>query len=238
MDQIDELILREAPEQATAIAIIDAPGLVEHALEITSDVRVWCDDVRDAELVEEHLLVEHPDDLGGVDLALGHLPKSLAALDQQAASIQGAQDVTFLAAGRVKHMSRSMNEVLGKHFTAVQATLGHKKSRALRAWGPENLPSDWPKARRIDSLDLTVVAHGSTFGGTKLDAGTRLLLDNLAVEGPRVLDFGSGNGVIAAFLARMGLPGGPRPPSPRRRPRHPYQWTALRQRTASSPDGC
>lgn len=182
--------------------------------------------------------MEHPDDLGGVDLALGHLPKSLAALDQQAASIQGAQDVTFLAAGRVKHMSRSMNEVLGKHFTAVQATLGHKKSRALRAWGPENLPSDWPKARRIDSLDLTVVAHGSTFGGTKLDAGTRLLLDNLAVEGPRVLDFGSCNGVIAAFLARMGLPGGPRPPSPRRRPRHPYQWTALRQRTASSPDGC
>ncbi|GAB3815582.1 hypothetical protein GCM10028820_13350 [Tessaracoccus terricola] len=205
MDQIDELILRESPTEASAIAVIDAPGLVEQALEITSDVRVWCDDVRDAELVDEDLLIEHPDDLAGVDLAWGHLPKSLAALDQQCASIQGAQDVTFITGGRVKHMNKSMNEVLGKHFTAVNATLGHKKSRALRAWGPAGLPSDWPKARLNDALGLTLVAHGATFSGTKLDPGTRLLLDNLAVEGTRVLDFGSGNGVISAFLARLGL---------------------------------
>lgn len=204
MDSIDELILSETPKQAQAIAVIDAPALVEHALEITSDVRVWCDDVREAELVEEHLLMAHPEDLGGVDLAWGHLPKSLAALDEQAAAIQGAQDVTFLTGGRVKHMNKTMNEVLGKHFTAVNATLGLKKSRALRAWGPNNLPTDWPKARLNEDLDLTIVAHGATFAGTKLDAGTKLLLQHLKVEGQRVLDFGSGNGVISAFLARAG----------------------------------
>ncbi|MCC2594267.1 class I SAM-dependent methyltransferase [Tessaracoccus sp. OS52] len=204
MDPIDELILAETPQQATAIAVIDAPALVEHALKITDDVRVWCDDIRDAELVEERLIVEHPSDLHGVDLAWGHLPKSLGALDEQAVSIQGATDVTFLTGARMKHMNRTMNEVLGKHFAAVNATLGHRKSRALRAWGPANLESEWPKARHHDDLGLTIVAHGATFAGTKVDAGTRLLLQHLDVAGEHVLDFGSGNGVIAAVLARKG----------------------------------
>lgn len=204
MDPIDEIILDETPQQAGAVAIIDAPGLVEHALERSSDVRVWCDDWRDAQLVDPDLLVEHPSDLAGVNLVWAHLPKSLAALDEQAASVQGADDVTFLTGGRVKHMSLSMNEVLSKHFVAVSATLGRRKSRVLRAFGPNNLPSDWPKARQHEDLGLAVVAHGATFGGTKVDPGTRLLLGALKVEGDTVLDFGSGNGVISAFLNRRG----------------------------------
>lgn len=204
MDPIDELLIAECPEQAAAIAVIDAPDVVPHALTLTDDVRVWCDDVRDAALVEERLLVAHPSQLGGVDLALGHLPKSLAALDEQAASVQGAPDVTFLAGGRMKHMNRTMNEVLAKHFAAVTATLGHRKARALRAWGPEGRASEWPKSRRHEDLGLTLFAHGATFAGTKVDAGTRLLLGHLDVDGERVLDFGSGNGVIAAVLARAG----------------------------------
>ena len=204
MDPIDEIILAETPDQAGAVAIIDAPGLVEHALERSDDVRVWCDDWRDAQLVDSTLLVEHPSDLGGVDLVWAHLPKSLGALDEQAASVQGANDVTFLAGGRVKHMNLSMNEVLAKHFVAVSASLGRKKSRVLRAFGPNNLPSDWPKARHHDDLNLVVTAHGSTFSGTKVDPGTKLLLSKIKVDGDTVLDFGSGNGVISAFLNRRG----------------------------------
>lgn len=204
MDQLDELIRDEAPAQASAVAIIDAPALVEHALTLTPDVRVWCDDWRQAQQVDQNLLVEHPDDLAGVDLALGHLPKSLGALDEQAASIQGAPDVTFLTGARVRHMNRSMNEVLAQHFTAVSATRGRGKSRALRAFGPEGRESAWPKVRHNDALDLEIAAHGATFNGPKLDAGTRLLIANLDVAGQDVLDLGSGNGVIAAHLAREG----------------------------------
>lgn len=204
MDAIDELILEETPDQAGAIAIIDAPELVEHARERTSDVRVWCDDWREAQLVDPGLLVEHPTDLAGVSLVWAHLPKSLAALDEQASCVQGADDVTFLAGGRVKHMNLTMNEVLQKHFVAVSASLGRRKSRLLRAFGPMNKESDWPKARLHEDLGLTVTAHGATFGGTKVDAGTRLLLSNVKVEGDTVLDFGSGNGVISAFLNRRG----------------------------------
>ena len=102
MHPVDPLILDESPERAGAIAIIDAPGLVTAALERSSDVRVWCDDLRDAQVVSEidpGLLVSHPGELRGVDLVWGHLPKSLAALDEHCASVQGAPDV-ISSAGR------------------------------------------------------------------------------------------------------------------------------------------
>lgn len=205
MDPVDELILAETTQrEAGAIAVVDAPGLVDAALEITDDVRVWCDDWRDAQLVDPRHLVAGPAELRGVDLAWAHLPKSLAALDEIAASVQGAADVTLLAGARIKHMNHSMNEVLARHFAAVNASLGVRKARVLRAWGPAGAESEWPKFRRHDDLDLVVAAHGATFGGTKIDPGTRLLLDNLVVEGTDVLDLGCGNGVIAAFLARLG----------------------------------
>ena len=59
---VDPLILDESPERADALAVIDAPGLVTAALERADDVRVFCDDVRDAQQVEalgEGLLVDH-----------------------------------------------------------------------------------------------------------------------------------------------------------------------------------
>lgn len=210
-DVVDDLIWDEAPKQASAVAVFDAPELVADALTLTPDVRVFCDDWRDAALVDPDLLVEHPEDLHGVDLALSRLPKSLGALDEQAATVQGAADVTFVGGARIKHLNRSMNEVLNKHFAAVAASLGRSKSRVLRAWGPENLESDWPKVRVQDDLGFAVAAHGYTFGGTKIDPGTRLLLMALAgggttpgLEADDVLDFGCGNGTIAMKLAKEG----------------------------------
>ncbi len=202
---VDQLILDESPDQAEAIAVIDAPGLVSAAQQRSRDVRVWCDDFRDAVQIDPQLRVDHPSQLRGVTLAWGHLPKSLAALDEQCASIQGAVDVMFLTGARIKHMNRSMNEVLGRHFTAVNATLGRAKCRALRAWGPQQLDTEWPKARYHADLDLTIYAHGATFAGNRIDAGTRLLLEHLRPEGDNAIDLGCGNGVIAAILARQGL---------------------------------
>lgn len=210
-DAVDDLIWDEAPERAEAVAILDAPALVDDALTLTGDVRVFCDDWRDASLVDPDLLVDDPADLAGVDVALARLPKSLAALDEQAASVQGAPDVTFVGGARIKHMFHTMNEVLGKHFAAVSASRGRSKARVLRAWGPENRESDWPKVRMHDDLGFAVAAHGHTFGGTKIDPGTRLLLSALAGEGSvdgvepgDVLDWGCGNGTISMWLARRG----------------------------------
>lgn len=210
-DAVDDLIWDESPKEATAIAVIDAPELVDDALTITGDVRVFCDDWRDAAQVDPALLVEHPEDLAGVDLALARLPKSLAALDEQASLVQGASDVTFIGGARIKHLNHSMNAVLNRHFAAVAASLGRAKSRVLRAWGPEQRELDWPKVRTHDDLGFAVAARGATFGGTKIDPGTRLLLAALrgagrtpGLVGEDVLDFGCGNGTISMRLAKDG----------------------------------
>jgi 16S rRNA (guanine1207-N2)-methyltransferase len=58
--------------------------------------------------------------------------------------------------------------------------------------------------------DLTLISHPGVFGHGKLDAGTRLLLDQL--DGrfgadkhlDDVLDMGCGDGILAAWLARRG----------------------------------
>lgn len=210
-DAVDDLIWDEAPSEAGAVALLDAPALVEDALTLTDDVRVWCDDWRDADRVPPELLVEHPTDVGGVDLALARLPKALSALDEMCAIVQGATDVTFVGGARIKHLNHSMNDVLGRHFTAVAASLGRSKSRVLRAWGPSGLETEWPKVREHPDLGFAVAAHGATFGGTKIDPGSRLLLSALAgggrvpgLEGDDVLDFGCGNGTLAMWLAKSG----------------------------------
>ncbi|SHE34822.1 16S rRNA (guanine1207-N2)-methyltransferase [Modicisalibacter ilicicola DSM 19980] len=73
--------------------------------------------------------------------------------------------------------------------------------------GPVGLVPDdaWTS---FEALGLRLVSHPGVFGHGKLDAGTRLLLDNLPASsefaGRKVLDVGCGDGVIAAWLAARG----------------------------------
>lgn len=145
----------------------------------------------------------------GAKLILLQLPRSLEALEEIAWHIASAADpdVTVLAGGRLKHMTPAMSTVLERYFGTVLAGLARQKSRLLTATGP--LPTGtcpFPTQAEYDvglPQRLKLRAYGATFGGPKLDPGTRFLLPHLRQARPAgsAIDLGCGNGTIAAFLA-------------------------------------
>lgn len=157
----------------------------------------------------------------GADLVRGaravllRLPRSLEELDDIAAVVaaDAAPDVVVFAGGRLKHMTRAMNDVLGRHFARVDVSLARQKSRVLSARSP--LPNSAEPAARCETHPmpgdergtrvLRVCAFGGVFAGPSIDIGTRFLLEHLppvvdARHGPAI-DFASGSGVIASWLA-------------------------------------
>ena len=147
----------------------------------------------------------------GATVVLGQLPKNLDALREiaQLAAAHADADVKAFLGGRVKHMTHAMNDVLNDSFAEVRASLAQQKSRVLVASGPrpavELGATSYPLRQHHLDLDLWVCAHGTAFAGTKLDIGTRFLLDFLDRMHPAAstaVDLGCGTGVIAAALAR------------------------------------
>jgi len=153
-----------------------------------------------------------PELVRGAKVVLAKAPKSLEALRElvQVVAADADPGVTLFVGGRVKHMTRGMNDVLAVGFTDVHATLARQKSRVLVARGPRPVEPSFPVCREHAELGLTVCAHGAAFAGAKVDRGTRALLAALpgAVPDARTaLDLGCGTGVLAAALAtaRPGL---------------------------------
>ncbi|GAA2225371.1 methyltransferase [Herbiconiux moechotypicola] len=146
--------------------------------------------------------------LEGATVVLLRLPRGLAELDAQARAIAAWAEpgVVVYAAGRVKHMTIAMNEVLGRSFGTVGATLARQKSRVLVASAPREgvLPAE-PECETHPEAGLTLCAVPGAFAGAKLDIGTRFLLEHLEGANPdaRVaVDLGCGTGALAVRLAR------------------------------------
>lgn len=156
-----------------------------------------------------------PELFDGVQLVLLQLPRSLEALEEIAwhAAACANQGIVIRAGGRVKHMTPTMNQTLGKYFASVSPGLARQKSRVVTAEDP--LPvgtTRFPTEAEYDvglQRTLRLRAYGATFGGAKLDPGTRFLLPYLAQarQARHAIDLGCGNGTIAAYLAltRPGL---------------------------------
>ena len=158
--------------------------------------------------------------LTGARVVLMQLPRSLGELDEIAAHIAryAAPDVLVVGGGRLKHMSISMNDVLGRHFGDVRASLGRQKSRVITARQPVTmvtvagveavrppaLPA-WPQRKFHHDIDLWVCAHGGAFAATGIDIGTRFLLgfvDQMAPDARVAIDLGCGTAILAAAVAR------------------------------------
>lgn len=234
VDAVSAILLAEAGELIGPVAVLDDVGGVLTGALVGAGVptRVWCDDVREeraarslVEPVETRSsetgtvptvrsplveLVETPAQaVTGARTVLWRLPRALGAVDEYAQLIATHADpgVRVIAAERDKHLSRSINDVLAKHFTDVAASLGRRKARALLASGPIPSAPTWPRTARHNALELDVVAHGATFTTNRLDRGTALLvscLDRLPAASTAI-DLGSGSGILAALLARRGV---------------------------------
>lgn len=152
--------------------------------------------------------------LTGARVVLLQLPRALAELDEIAEAVARWADpsVQVFAAGRLKHMSRTMNDVLGRHFETVSVTRAVQKSRGLIASGPRitgpRAPEDsrFPATSHHADLGLTVVAHGAVFSGERLDLGTRFLcsfLDRTPSHAGSIVDLGCGSGILAVRMAQL-----------------------------------
>jgi len=158
-----------------------------------------------------HQLPLTPELFTGATVVIGQLPKSLDALRElvQLAATHADPAVTLFLGGRVKHMTRTMNDVLAESFAEVRASLAQQKSRVLVAGRPrpagEATPTAYPLRQHHLDLDLWVCAHGAAFAGTKIDIGTRFLLlfiDQMNPGASTAVDLGCGTGIIATTLAR------------------------------------
>lgn len=144
----------------------------------------------------------------GARVVLVRAPRGLDALREiaEVVAAAAAPDVTVLVGGRVKHMTLGMNDVLRGSFADVTAGLARQKSRLLTARGPGPGPLTFPRCEEHADLGLTVCAHGAAFAGTRVDVGTRALLDVLdrtPADVANAVDLGCGTGVLAVALARL-----------------------------------
>ncbi len=231
VDATDRLVLAEsgAAVQAAAAGRVVVVGdrygtmtLGAMALHDAQDVRVHQDLITGEQALAHNAirvglsdgfrqLPMAPELFAGATVVLGQLPKSLDELREiaQLLATHADADVLVFLGGRVKHMTRAMNEVLGDSFAEVRASLAQQKSRVLVASGArpaaESGATAYPLRQHHPDLDLWVCAHGGAFAGTKLDLGTRFLLEFLDRVNPAAntaVDLGCGTGVIAAALAR------------------------------------
>ena len=232
VDAADRLVLDTC---AAALAALDAPWpetvavIGDHYGALTlgalargaGTVRVFTDALTSRRAIEHNLESLAPHWAGRVEFAsldeaargarvvLMNLPRGLDVLAEQADAIAAAADpaVQVFAGGRIKHMNRSMNQVLDERFSRVDVSLARQKSRVLTASGVrETRPaSRFPQLaeHQVNGTAFTLTAGAATFGAARLDPGTRLLLEHLPdLSGHQTLvDLACGNGSIGIYAA-------------------------------------
>ncbi len=151
--------------------------------------------------------------VAGARVVLIQLPKDLEQLDRWVSLVAEYSDpaVQVFAGGRVKHMTKSQNQILEKYFVNVTASLGRQKSRVLVAGG---VRSDRPvlkeQLRKFydPELGLWVCSAPGAFAAGRVDHGSRFLAQFVkqmpSGRGDRLTaaDLGCGTGVLSAVLAQ------------------------------------
>ncbi len=160
-----------------------------------------------AEQVKTNSDVEFPS--ASVDCVLIKVPKTLALLEHQLYALRPIlHHGTYIAgAGMARHIHSSTLDLFESIIGPTTTTRAFKKSRLILVERDHSLNQGL--SRYPDSYELQVDRlyrmhnHASLFSRDRLDKGSRLLIEHMAV-GPRyrrIVDLGCGNGVLGIVAA-------------------------------------
>jgi 16S rRNA (guanine1207-N2)-methyltransferase len=219
MEPLSQLLERNAARLETGDAVLwinpppDAPwqGLA------AGQARLFCQDYRAATLLEaagaEPIFGDFPQlDPGHNGPVILSLPHSKARLEMmlQCLAAQWPANARLWLAGELKAGIKSAKKPLARCFESVTKLDAARHCVLFEARGvlpaPAFTPQDWCRHWTISDVDppLDLASWPGVFAHGRLDEATALLLGHLPeVEpGARALDFGTGCGVLGAWLAR------------------------------------
>ena len=146
-----------------------------------------------------------------VDCVLIKIPKTLAMLEYQLYALRAVLNpgARVIAAGMARHIHSSTLELFESILGPTTTTRAVKKSRVILTQLDHSLnegQSEYPSSYELE-LDRSyqIVNHAGLFSRDRLDAGSRLLLENMAAgeQYQRIVDLGCGNGVLGLVAAIM-----------------------------------
>ncbi|MBV2130674.1 methyltransferase [Arsukibacterium indicum] len=142
---------------------------------------------------------------GNPDIVLIKLPNNhsyLSFILSQLASVV-RPDTVIMAAAKAKDINRNVLDMFARQLGPAEASLTVKKCRLISCQPQPGKPQPhFPLQWLLDETDFTVVNHANVFAREKLDLGARFFLQHLphATGGQRIIDLGSGNGVLGLML--------------------------------------
>jgi 23S rRNA (guanine1835-N2)-methyltransferase len=147
----------------------------------------------------------------GIDCVLIKIPKTLAMLEYQLYALRAVlnQDARVIAAGMARHIHSSTLELFESIIGPTTTTRALKKSRLILTQVDHSFKggqSEYPCSYELEvDRSYQIVNHAGLFSRDRLDAGSRLLLENMATgeQYQRIVDLGCGNGVLGLVAAVM-----------------------------------
>ena len=141
---------------------------------------------------------------GAFDLVIMRLPKSNSLLRDQVARL-----LPHLAAGAkviipvmVKHLDKSLYELLERLLGPLTTSLARKKARLVFAQPQGAAEEVMPSTNSWQYQDYTLQHYSGVYGRKRLDEGSQFLLQNWPQgEFQQVVDLGCGNGILSLQAA-------------------------------------
>ena len=164
-------------------------------------------------LLEEQVELHNGPELADrqFDLVLIKVPKSLALLEHQLYNLRDSigVDSQIIAAGMTRSIHNSTLQLFEKILGPTTTSLAQKKSRLIYTTRDTSMnqgESPYPDQFTLEAdREYSIISHASVFSRDHLDAGSRLLIENILVSEhyQQIVDLGCGNGLLGLVAASL-----------------------------------